>query len=214
MNNHDFICQDPEIVYAIFEGLYDHLKEHHGINVNQTRYVGDRSQCTTDVAAWLLLNKDNDPMMYTEYNADKNELNCRRINILEIDYKIPETKSDPVDSFQHVNWSGLFRQMDEIKDKSADAPNNISEYFRTLHESKSKPEPKCEPSDASEELKEFFKYFYESKSKPQPTLKSIINSSMDDLMSEIASMKQKAQPTMNKMERVYKAIMTELSKDD
>lgn len=184
MNNNDFICQDPEIVYAIFEGLYDHLKEHHGINVNQTRYVGDRSQCTTDVAAWLLLNKNNNPIMYVEYNADKNELNCRRINVLEIDYKIPSSECE--DTSMDDMMRGMLR--DQMKD-----------YL---------------PSDASEELKEFFKSFYESKSKPQPTLKSIINSSMDEIMSEIASMKQKAQPTMHKMERVYKAMMTELSKDD
>lgn len=187
MTNHEFICQDPEIVYAIFQGLYDHLKEHHGINVNRTRYAGDRSQCTTDVAAWLLLDKDDNAMAYVEYNADKNELNCRRINILEIDYKIPSSKNEPINSFEHVNWSGLFRQMDEMKDKSKYTPNKISEHFRTLHQPKSKPEP---------------------------TLKSMINSSMDEIMSELASMKQKAQPTMNKMERVYKAMITELSKDD
>lgn len=184
MNSYEFMSQHPESFNAVFEGLYAYLKRV-GINVNGKVYVGKFAH--NDRLAWLLLNKDDDPMMYTEYNADKNELNCRRINILEIDYKIPEPKSDPVDSFQHVNWSGLFRQMDEIKDKSTDAPNKISEHFRTLHQPKSKPEP---------------------------TLKSMINSSMDEIMSELASMKQKAQPTMNKMERVYKAMITELSKDD
>lgn len=178
MTNHEFICQDPEIVYAIFQGLYDHLKEHHGINVNQTRYVGDRSQCTTDVAAWLLLDKDNYPRFYVEYNADYNELNCRRINLLEIDYKIPSSKEGSTPN------EYLRAHLEEFLDKG----------WYSLKEVKI--------------LRE------QMKDKPQPTLKSMINSSMDEIMSELASMKQKAQPTMDKMERVYKAMMTELSKDD
>lgn len=240
MNSYEFMSQHPESFNAVFEGLYAYLKRV-GINVNGKVYVGKFAH--NDRLAWLLLNKDDDPMMYTEYNADKNELNCRRINILEIDYKIPEPKSDPVDSFQHVNWSGLFRQMDEIKDKSTDAPNKISEHFRTLHESKSKPEQKCKPfpfmerkeAEASAKsmndwMDECMKKFKEShtvprmtwddvfkelmESKPQPTLKSIINSSMDEIMSELASMKHAGRQNMDKIERVYKAAMNEFKKND
>lgn len=241
MNSYEFIGQPPEVFNAVFEGLYAHLKRV-GINVNGKVYVGRFVH--NDKLVWLLMNKENDAVMYAEYNAEKNELNCRRINIVEIDYKIPEPKSDPVDSFQHVNWSGLFRQMDEIKDKSADAPNNISEYFRTLHESKSKQEPKCEDlcsmmhihADISgEKIKEFLdKGWYSLKEDidkkkaetlkrlreqmneymPQPTLKSIINSSIDEIMSELASMKHAGRQNMDKIERVYKAAMNEFKKND
>ncbi len=184
MTNHEFICQDQDVMDTIFDGLCDHLKGYHGFNVNHRRYVG---MIRTDVAAWLLLTKDGDAMAYVEYNEDKNELNCRRINILEIDYKIPESKegSTPneylrahLEEFLDKGWYSLKEDIDK---KQADTLKRLREQLN---------------------------------GKPKPTLKSMINSSMDEIMSELASMKQKAQPTMNKMERVYKAMMTELSKDD
>ncbi len=186
MTSHEFICQDPEVLGEIFMGLVAHLRNHDGINVTHKRYVGNTRIAKTDVAAWLLFDKDNNARFYVEYNADKNELNCRRINILEIDYRIPEPKEAAIpneylrshlEEFLDKGWYSLIEDIDK---KQADTLKRLREQLN---------------------------------GKPQPTLKSMINSSMDEIMSELASMKQKAQPTMNKMERVYKAMMTELSKD-
>lgn len=221
MNTHEFMTQDEQTIDAIFKGLYAHLRQHHGINVSKRVYRGDRSPCTTDFAAWLLFN-DNNVMAYVEYDEDNNMLTCRRINTLEIDYKIPEPKCEDLCSMMHIHADISGEKIKEFLDKGwcslkEDIDKKQTETLKRLREQMNEymplPNPK-DSSDALEELRELFKSFYESKSKPEPTLKSIINSSMDELMSEIASMKQKAQPTINKMERVYKAMMTELSKDD
>lgn len=215
MTSHEFICQDQDVINTIFEGLYSHLKRHHGINITNRTYVGDRRQCTTCVAAWLLYDKDNSARFYVEYNADKNELNLRPINILEFDYKIPvvgtyHPKDDESISKEDVRIQEYYKKRyeDQMKADIDKKQKACLEEFLDKGWYSLKEDIDKKQADTLKRLRE------QLNGKPQPTLKSMINSSMDEIMSELASMKQKAQPTMDKMERVYKAMITELSKDD